>query len=193
MPPFLYKQTVRPFLIRIFVAYITIYLGFAIGYGFFGPRAYNYKEYSFIKHTASIFFQPTSEIFSNGKRTYWYDWKTINKEDLKANSTLPLSVSSKKSQYQNNTQTISWQNTIASLFAVDEAAVIQPKKYVGKWSVIFCSNEICKESNLFSEGATKVLIDGDTQFFGRAEDGKYIEINILDIIKRWDRSNIELF
>ncbi len=165
---------------KLFLAYLAIYIGFALGYSLFGPNQINYKDPNFFELSTTILIQPTSDLFFNGMASHWYDLKEIQvDENFKKQSGIPIRSNHEKSfDYKNP---LSLDNLQYRYLKANEIAVIKPKNEEIKWTVIFCNEDKnhCKQNNVVLEGETKILVDGDKYIWGLNEKNEYIELELL--------------
>lgn len=177
------------FVTKIFVAYLTIYIGVCVGYAAFNPAKYEYRDFNWLEYTGTVLMQPTMDIFGDGKVSHWYDWNSIGSE--KINQTVEAAtIYGKNSPQRDYEKNLTLNNMVATLNKIDEAAIVEPKNHSGEWSLVFCTEDkkICKESNILVTGKVKILVDGNVYLWGLDEKGDTIPVIVKEYI---DRSNEE--
>jgi len=191
------SQSVRAFVVKLLVIVLTIYVSFAVGYNLLGPRNIQYRSYHLGHHIASLLSQPVMEIAADGMMTRWYDWQQVSAEDVQNPEHISVQFISREAQVADYTTDISWANMQRHMGIVQEAAIIQPRQYNGRWTPIFCvvtdNGDICKQSSLYATGAIKMLIDGEFVVYAQAESGEYITLQVQEIIQRDQRPDLMLF
>lgn len=169
---------------KLVVCLVTLYI--CIGYGFYGvsrPK-YDYVSPNFIKQQGNIIAQPFMEVFENGKVTQFYNWENIDKSEIEKR-TEPLSIRSKSEQYREYGKT-SYKNLFGDLGMIQEAALISPQNYSGKWSLVYCSTRtnFCQKNNLKYTGTVKILVDGEVELWGISSNENYIQLKLDKYINR---------
>jgi len=200
-PRRLYKNSILSFFGKLVLVYFIIYIGFSFGYGFFGPREFSYRNSNAVHQTASMLTQPITEVAANGYMNRWYNWNLVSRDSLQTSMNSNSSASSDirftsiQPIEQGNidfSKDISFANVSVIFSDKTPAAVIQPKEYSGKWSLIFCQYDICKESNLLVKNEVKILLTGNMEILGRTEDGRLVQLEVFDFIHRSDRMDLDL-
>jgi hypothetical protein len=180
---------------RIILSIITVYLGIALGFASLSPYQYQRRSQNFLLTGATVLLQPFMELFANGKVTHFYDYKTLPLQELPVITATKVLPSEKMVRNFNNDFSSIVVNIAADLGLVKEAAIIQPIDYSGNWSLAFCidnenSATFCQVSKIKHRGQVKILVDGSSSIWGLAEDGKWIQLELVKYIDRSERRDI---
>ena len=174
------------FLIKVIVSLVTIYLSIAFGYAAFLPYDYSRDRDNFGHSLTTSSLQPLMDVFSYGKVSHSYDWREIPGSDI--SSEIPiLTIRSGDPQRQDYD---SWSSQLFyDLNPSDEAVILEPVNYNGRWSLIKCapatpdSNQrICLRSNLIHPGPIRYSVDGDSEVWGIDEEGVFINLAAREYI-----------
>jgi hypothetical protein len=172
-------------IIKLFLAYFAVYLGFTYGYHLLAPEPVKYREYSFVEENATILLRPIMELFFHGKIGHFYNWDHIKSEEINSNY-LPVKVRSSQNDSIDFEHSLSLYGTYLNLFGIQEAVMLEPKYYEETWSIVICSEQEdkCYKSNVLHQGPVKLLIYDDMKVWGLTENGRFIEIKVLGYIDR---------
>ena len=186
------------FYTRLFLSIATVYIGVAIGFAALMPYNYQRRRQNFLLTAATVLLQPAMELVGNGKVTHFYDYKTIDKSTISTNI-LPLKLIPSKPQIRKLDNSINsiFSNAFAHTVLIQEAAIITPINYSGKWSLVFCQNmsagsseEECQTSKIKHTGQVKILVDGSGSIWGFTEDEKWIELKLVEYLDKNQRQDI---
>jgi hypothetical protein len=182
------KKIQKPRLIlKIFLALLVVYIGMTLVLHLFRVRQYDYtyRQEHWSQWTAGLLAQPIVDLAIDRKVSYGFDWRELDSERIDK-SVLPLTLRSKEEQLADYSQDWDSRNLQRDLGYVREAAIIRPKNYSGKWSLVYCTSQrqVCEQSNLLHAGEVKVLLDGQTEMWGLNEDGQYIQLELVRYLDR---------
>lgn len=172
------------FVLRLSVFLTVIYVIIAYFFYFIQSPGYTYRKQDFYQSQATILMQPIMEILGYQKVSYWYDWQDLSQDQIPKNIQ-PLVVLG-SSDYRKLDQKNPVRNTLASLGRVVDSAIIEPVDYKGNWSLVFCTQdmEFCQQSNILAKGRVKILTDGNSQMWGKNEQGEIIQLRIVGYTSR---------
>lgn len=176
--------------LKVIVVIFVVY--FAICYALAGldNKDFSYTTSNPIQIHTTILLQPIMDIFGYSKISHWYNYSQIDKAKIPQNI-LPLNISG-DSNVRKLDQQLFWSNTAVSLGKVDQAVIIEPANFSGKWSLVFCikDSDFCQESNIVTKGAVKLIADGQQQAWGKDEQGNFIQLKLDRYINRGDYPTI---
>ena len=175
---------VLTFVLRLSVFLTVIYAMIAYFFYFIQPPEYTYRKQDFYQNQATILMQPIMDIFGYQKVSHWYDWQDLPRDQIPKNIQ-PLVILG-GSDYRKLDQKSPVRNTLASLGKVVDSAIIEPVDYDGSWSLVFCTQdmEFCQQSNILAKGRVKILADGNSQAWGKNEQGEIIQLRIVGYATR---------
>ncbi|MEI6729480.1 MAG: hypothetical protein WCK98_07625 [bacterium] len=179
--------------VSVMLILLALNLGVSYAVWFISPPKYTYREYNFLVEQATIFAQPTMDLLAGGKVTHAFHFKNINYSQIDTN-VQPLQIRSSGDQVRSFDGSFGafFKNIYADLGGANQAAIIEPANFSGKWSLIFCDNENqnCQESMLLHSGKVKILVDGQQKVWGKTEDNKYIQLNLVKYLSRNSESGV---
>lgn len=175
-------------LLKFSLILAVVYVGIAMVWHFIRLEKYDYtyRQDQWVQLGTAVLIQPITDLFLFRKTSYYFDWQKIDPQDIDR-SVLPLVLRSTQDKLANYNQTLSSRNLQRDLGYVRQAAVVKPKNYDGKWSLVFCSidDAVCQQSNLLHSGRVKVLLDGNLEMWGIDQNGKFIQLQLLRYVPVW--------
>lgn len=172
---------------KVVLILLALNLGVSYAVWFISPPKYTYREYNFLVEQTTIFAQPTMDLLAGGKVTHSFHFKNINYSQINTNvQSLQIRSSADQVRSFDGSFGAFFKNIYADLGGANQAAIIEPVNFSGKWSLIFCDdeNQNCQEAMLLHTGKVKILVDGQQKVWGKTEDDKYIQLNLVKYISR---------
>jgi len=138
-------------------------------------------------------------IAAGGKDSHWWDWKIVDKQKidkkaktLKVKSNAPTLRRFKRYPIVGQYNLSGLRSLYLTLFVLPNVAVIKPKDYKGDWLLISKGGHDADNNPRFEylicrfilNGPVKHLSDGDQEFLGKTLDGKYLELELVEITSR---------
>jgi len=175
-----------PVFFKLLLSLLAVYIGIAYSLFLVSKPTYNYRQENLLNQQATILMRPVMEVLANGKVSHWYNWQNISKGGINQNVTALKISSGDKKLYRDLGNSFAFENTLASLGGIKEAAIIEPLNYKESWSLVFCDTkyDTCQESNILTKGRAKILVDGTQNVWGKTTSGKHIELKLVEYINR---------
>jgi hypothetical protein len=179
--------------LKLFVSFLAIYTGIALGFAGFSPYNYYRRPSNFLQSFTTVLSQPMMELFAQGKVSHFYDWQNFSTEELQTNITgLPVRTQTPTKNFNKS----DFGDDLNSIFGkITESAVIEPVNFSEHWSVIYCDNNLseasfCQKSKLYHPGKIKLAVDGNYYIWGIDEKGNFIELRSEGYINSNERKDI---
>jgi hypothetical protein len=175
------------------------FLVFVIVYGLAAFRLDQYYSNKYFWDTscirerlASSAGQPLMELFGNSMIAHTWCFRTF-KQHIDIPHNCKLSIDCEKPLFRKFNS--GWLTFITSAWVdinpMQECAIIQPKDYYGKWKIFFQTGiGIYQEAKFSHIGQVKIVVDGQGEIYGRDQNGKFLELEIVSRCKAWKRTDI---
>jgi hypothetical protein len=176
-------------LMLVLVIFGYLITSFYLGY----TKRYSYRDKSPVCGLLTDLLQPGMGLFFDGKITHFCHWEEIQFDSKTVEKSLQLKSTKKTRNIQKELVFQDYLKIIATeLDSNQEGAVLKPKDYDDKWSLVFCNleNNFCQKNTLQYKGEIKILLDGNFGFWGETSEGKIIDLELVEKIKIKNRKDV---
>jgi hypothetical protein len=173
---------------------IVLYLLAAFRLDIFYSGRYFWQEGQDKERFFTGLLQPFMELFGNGMTAHFWHFKDVKFETKDLDKKFLLKLSNHKKPFRRLSSgkflavlTSAWVDTNP----LQDCAIIKPKNYNGKWQLFFPINsKICQLEKCSHYGAVKVAVDGSGTILAKDEQGKFIELELVEYCKAWQQTHI---
>jgi hypothetical protein len=176
---------------------IIVYTIIAIILDWAYSRKYTWDQNCIPERIATSVIQPVMEIVGNGMTAHnWTFQNIIIKKEISESCKLCFETSSKQfRKFGSNRFQRILTSAIVDINPMQSAAIIRPKTHQGNWRICFAINDnqghyqVTKYSY---QGQVKILIDGSGYIMGMDSSGKFLELEIVQYCKAYQRRDVLL-
>jgi hypothetical protein len=177
--------------------FLIIYIITAIILDYFYSKKYTWNQNCTLERVATSSIQPIMEIIGNGMTAHNWTFKNILiKKQIPEGCKLCYEVSQNPfAKLHSKRIKRILTSAVVDINPFQPAAIIRPKNYEGKWKICF---EIDKNQGLYQiakyshTGKVKILIDGSGYIMGMDSSGEFLELEIVEYCKAWQRRDVFL-
>ena len=136
--------------------------------------------------------QPIMELFGNSMIAHFWCFETIRgKIIIPSHCRLQIPCQSPPFRRFNRGLETVLRSAWVDVNPNQLCAIVQPVDYIGRWKIFFqTGGNTFQEAKFSHTGAVKVVVDGSGQMYGRDLSGVFIELEILQNVKAWQRTDI---
>ncbi len=136
--------------------------------------------------------QPIMELFGNSMVAHGWCFRTF-KQHIEIPQGCKLSIECEKPIFRKFNSGLVTLLTSAwvDINPKQTCAIIQPRNYEGQWKIFFQTGiGIYQEAKFSHRGQVKIVVDGQGEIYGRDSQSNFIELEIVDRVESWQRTDI---
>jgi hypothetical protein len=136
--------------------------------------------------------QPVMELFGNSMVAHGWCFCTYKKHiDIPSSCKLVIECEKPLFRKFNSGLATLFTSAWVDINPLQTCAIIEPVEYTGKWKIFFQTGiGIYQEAKFSHVGQVKIVVDGQGEIYGRDLKGNFVELQIVDRVKAWERTDI---